>query len=101
LGGTTLPRQDLRNPDTRDAAGPVGQDLRSPDARDAANAEQIARMLEPYYSSYGEPQTVKAPAPAVPDNDSPWMLISVIAGGLALVLASAALIMRRRRPATV
>ena len=61
-----------------------------------------ARMQEQHYSSYGEPKPVTTPAPAAPaTSDSPWLLISVIAGGLALVLASAALIMRRRRPATV
>jgi hypothetical protein len=108
LAGTTS-RQDLRMPDTRDAAagrvladpmrGPL-QDLRSPDARDAANAEQIARMMESYYSTYGEP--VSKPAPATPaPADSPWLLISVLAGGLALVLASTALVLRRRRTAAI
>jgi hypothetical protein len=102
LAGTTskTPRQDLRSPDARDAANPVRQDMRSPDARDAANAERIARMLEPYYSSYGEPQPVKEPAPAVaPRDDSPYLLISAIAAGLAVVLASGALVLRRRRVA--
>src|SRR4051794_20086587 len=37
--GTAAAQQDLRSPDTRDAAAaaapPAGQDLRSPDARDA------------------------------------------------------------------
>jgi hypothetical protein len=84
LAGTTAPRQDLR----------------SPDARDAANAERIALAMEQYYSTYSEPKPATAPAAPAPDG-SPWLLISVIAGGLALVLASTALIMRRRRPATV
>lgn len=74
------------------------QDLRSPDARDAVDAERIARTMEQYYQSYDEPKPVTAPAAPAPD-DSPWLLISVIAGGLALVLASTALIVRRRRVA--
>jgi hypothetical protein len=74
------------------------QDLRSPDARDAENAEQIARAMQNYYSTLSEPKPVAVPA--APD-DSPFLLISVIAGGLALVLASTALVLRRRRPATV
>lgn len=100
LAGTTNPRQDLRSPDARDAARAGVQDLRTPDARDAANAERIARTMEQYYSTYSEPKPVTVPAAPAP-NDSPWLLISVIAGGLAVVLASATLIMRRRRPATV
>lgn len=74
------------------------QDLRAPDARDAADAERIARTMEQYYASYDEPKPVTAPAAPAP-NDSPWLVISVIAGALALVLASTAMVMRRRRVA--
>ena len=112
LAGTTsdTPRQDLRSPDTRDAAAggvfanPMAdplQDLRSPDARDAADSERIAKAMEQYYATYGEPEPVNAPALAVPEDDSPWLLVSVIAGGLALMVASVALVHRRRRTATV
>jgi hypothetical protein len=100
LAGTTTwtpPRQDLRSPDTRDAARPERQDLRSPDARDAARVEQISRMMEAYYSTYEEPEPVVAPAPRAPAGESPWLLVSGIAAGLAVVLASAALVVRRRR----
>jgi hypothetical protein len=91
---------------TSSAAGRQTDDART----DAANIEQIARAMEEYYSSYGESEPVTAPAaPATnesepvtaPADDSPWLLISVIAGGLALVLASTALVLRRRRTATV
>ncbi len=95
---TTSPRQDLRMPDTRDAAREEVQDLRSPDARDAANAEQIARTMEDYNSTYSEPKPATAPAAPAPD-DSPFLPISVIAATLALVLASTALVLRRRRVA--
>ena len=42
---TAVAQQDLRSPDTRDAAGVVGQpqDLRSPDARDAAQSPGIVQ----------------------------------------------------------
>jgi hypothetical protein len=110
LAGTTT-KQDLRMPDTRDAARGERQVLPSPDARDAANAEQIARMMEPYYSSYGKPsplsQPVNAPGATAVDSasvrapdDSPWLLISAIATSLAVVLACAAMVMRRRRAVT-
>jgi hypothetical protein len=74
------------------------QDLRSPDARDAADAERIAQAMEQYYATYDASKPVTAPAAPAP-NDSPWLLISVLAGALALVLASTALIMRRGRVA--
>jgi hypothetical protein len=105
LAGTTsdTPRQDLRSPDTRDAAAggvfanpmsdPV-QDLRSPDARDAADTERIAKAMEQYYATYDEPKPITALAEPAPD-DSPFLLISVIAGGLALMVASVALVRRR------
>jgi hypothetical protein len=75
------------------------QDLRSPDARDAARAELIARQMEQYYEQLGGVEPVAQPAVAAPADDSPWLPISVIAGALALVLASAALVLRRRRVA--
>jgi hypothetical protein len=74
------------------------QDLRSPDARDAADTARISRTMEQYYESYSEPKPATAPAAPAPD-DSPWLLISVVAGALALVLASTALVLRRRRVA--
>jgi MYXO-CTERM domain-containing protein len=76
------------------------QDLRSPDARDAVDAERIARTMEQYYQSYDEPKPATAPAAPAPD-DSPWLVVSIIAGGLALVLASAALVLRRRHTPAV
>ena len=108
LAGTTseTPRQDLRSPDARDAARPVTQDLRTPDARDAANAEQIARSMEAYYQSFDNPvpdAPFASQAPAAPSSsdETPWLLISAIAAALAGVLASTALVLRRRRTATV
>jgi hypothetical protein len=108
LAGTTseTPRQDLRSPDARDAARPITQDLRTPDARDAANAEQIARSMEDYYQSFGEPVPVapfasSEPASPPPADETPWLLVSAIAAALAGVLASAALVLRRRHTTRV
>ena len=70
------------------------QDLRSPDARDAADSERIAKAMEQYYATYDEPKPITALAEPAPD-DSPFLLISVIAGGLALMVASVALVRRR------
>lgn len=78
------------------------QDLRSPDARDAAGAEFIARQMEQYYTTLNasEPKPATAPAAPAPD-DSPWLLISVIAGALALVLAGTTLALRYRNTTRV
>src|SRR4051812_33456191 len=47
MSSAALAQQDLRSPDTRDAAiaATQKQDLRSPDSRDAARADQIARQM--------------------------------------------------------
>jgi hypothetical protein len=112
VDAAATPRQDLRSPDTRDAsptsslAGTTSetapQDLRSPDARDAALAEHIARAMERYYSSYGEPEPLAPPAPTAPTGgDTPWLPIGIaIAAILATVAAGGAqLRIRRRRTA--
>lgn len=102
LAGTTstLPVCAPNLPDgaTTSCLPATTQDLRSPDARDSADMERIARAMEQYYQSYDEPKPATAPAAPAP-NDSPWLLISVIAGALALVLASTALVLRRQRVA--
>ena len=108
LAGTTseTPRQDLRSPDARDAARPVTQDLRSPDARDAASAEQIARSMEAYYQSFDKPVpeapfASQAPTSPSPSDETPWLVISAVAAALAGVLASTALVLRRRHTTRV
>jgi len=100
-------QQDLRSPDTREAALaqdrdglfnsiPQGQDLRSPDARDAA-----ASRLP------GGSGVVVAPAPS-PVSAAPrefdWRAAAVGAGvtvGLILLATSVALLVRRRRTVQV
>ena len=73
---------------------------RKPRARPPAY--RPATMNKSDYSSYGEPKPVTTPAPVASDtSDSPWLLVSVIAGGLALVLASAALVLRRQRTVAI
>jgi hypothetical protein len=51
LPATASQPQDLRSPDSRDAAlaaaeQPTGTDLRSPDARDAATTPQVAAVVD-------------------------------------------------------
>jgi aminoglycoside phosphotransferase (APT) family kinase protein len=79
-------------------------DLRSPDARDAASAQQIARTMERYYSSYGAPQPLptaqdsQSPVPA--DDGTPWIVFVLVAGGAVAVGTQLhRLRPRRHRPA--
>ena len=109
LAGTTSKTPAACSPNLPDAASMAclealttpRQDLRSPDARDAANAEFIARQMEQYYERLGTREPVAQPAVAAPADDSPWLLVSVFAGGLALALASVALMYRRRHTTRV
>ena len=83
LQAQQTPTADLRSPDTRDAAvrtqqAPAALDLRSPDTRDVA-------------SGLGQ-----APAPTRDAaGDVNWVYLAL--GGLALVVAGGALTARRRR----
>jgi hypothetical protein len=105
--------QDLRSPDTRDAAAAAKaqsyQDLRSPDARDAGQSTdtQVTQDLRsPDARDAGQPP-VKVPTPVVeihaaPGNGFDWgdagigaagaLALLSIAGGLALLASG-----RRRR----
>jgi hypothetical protein len=76
------------------------QDLRSPDARDAARHKIpagviAARAQGRYYSSYGEPEPIMAPAAPAPANGTPWLTIALVAT-VALAATSIAAILRRR-----
>ena len=107
LGATSsiaLAQQDLRMPDTRDAAiaATQKQDLRGPDAQDAARADQIAAQMRAF-----EPAPITAPEPApvaAPSDDTPW---AAIAGSLLLAFALGAgaagglMYLRRSGPSTL
>ena len=106
--------QDLRSPDTRDAATaaqPAYVDLRSPDARDAARAAALDN--EPRGSAPSQdlrsPDTRDAarasatPAspqpvaqPSAPDSDG-WLIPAIVGAALALMLATLLTTRRRRR----
>jgi hypothetical protein len=77
-------RQDLRSPDTRDAARPavsVAQDLRSPDAREAARATEVAGVEQP---------AVLAVRPAASASDGfAWGDAGIGAAGMLAVLTLA------------
>jgi hypothetical protein len=99
---TALAQQDLRMPDTRDAAiaATQQQDLRGPDAVDAGRADEIAAQMRAFKPA---PITAPKPAPAVtPSDDTPW---APIAGSIVLAFglgAGAAVgLMYLRRPSTL
>jgi hypothetical protein len=73
-----LAQQDLRMPDTRDAAiaATQTQDLRGPDAVDAARADQIAAQMKTFTPAPLVAPAKPAPA-ATPSNDTPWAIIGI------------------------
>jgi hypothetical protein len=74
---TALAQQDLRMPDTRDAAiaATQPQDLRGPDAQDAARADQIGAQMRAFRPL---PFVSPTPAPApAPSNGTPWPIIGI------------------------
>ena len=103
-GSVAVAQQDLRMPNTRDAAiaATQTQDLRSPDAQDAARADEIAAQMRSFTPA---PIVVPEPAPAAaPSDDTPW---AAIAGSIALAFALGAaaaaglMYLRRTRPSTL
>jgi hypothetical protein len=91
LGATStvaLAQQDLRMPDTRDAAvaATQRQDLRSPDALDATRANEIAAQMRAFKPA---PLVTPKPAPQASDG-TPWAVIglSVLAAILGAVVAA-------------
>ncbi len=97
-------QQDLRMPDTRDAATAATQtqDLRSPDAQDAARADQIAAQMRAF-----EPAPITAPKPApvaAPSDDTPWAAIAgslLVAFALGAGAAAGLMYLRRSGPSTL
>lgn len=94
--------QDLRSPDTRDAAAAAAkeqyQDLRSPDARDAARASAESSyqdLRSPDARDAGQqPRTVQVPEPVVEIHESPgsgfdWGDAGIGAAGLLALLSIA------------
>ena len=66
------------------------QELRSPDSRDAARAEDIALAQERYLSSYRESQPLAPPQSRVDSDGTRWLPVPLLAATLAIVLAGAA-----------
>jgi hypothetical protein len=100
MSSAALAQQDLRSPDTRDAAiaATQTQDLRSADARDAARSDEIARQMRAFTSA---PQPAPAPVPqpaVVTDSETPWLPIALMGVfSLAVVAISGAYVVRLRR----
>jgi len=97
LAASAAPAQDLRSPDTRDAAAnsasAKSQDLRSPDARDAERTGTLA----PTEQSSPTTTVIRAE-----DSGSQTLPIALASAALGLALAGAALSLlafyRRPRP---
>jgi hypothetical protein len=105
-------KQDLRSPDTRDAARattPSDRNAARPDtggnpnvSADAATdnvtpAERAALAQERYYESYGAPEPLAPRRSPVASDDTPWLPIALsIAATLAVVAAGAAHLRRLR-----
>jgi hypothetical protein len=96
------PSSEVRTSSLAGTTSTPRQDLRNPDVRDAALAERRALAQESHYSSYGEPEPLPAPAPPGPTgDDTPWLPIAIaVAAILAIAAAGGAqLRIRRRRTA--
>ena len=86
-------QQDLRSPDTREAAA---QTLHTSRTTTDSPRYQGALAQQQYYSSYGEPTPIPSRS-AAPDDDSPWLTIGLGVGLIALVAGAIALAVRTRR----
>lgn len=119
----TQSKQDLRSPDTRDAARattPSDRNAARPETAGNPNVTTDARRgfgsardtqavdaalaQERYYSTHGEPEPLTFAEAPTPDKDTPWLPIALaIAATLTIVAASAThlrrLRIRRRRTA--
>jgi hypothetical protein len=99
-------QQDLRSPDTRDAAAAQLQDLRSPDTRDAAiNASGLETnpMNPPAISTHVSADKPTSAPLDVGGGGIDWATVAFVAGAfaLAVVLAALAGAHRARRRVTV
>jgi hypothetical protein len=105
LAAPAAAAQDLRSPDTRDAAAAQVQDLRSPDTRDAAitsSGLELHPMNPPTISTYtSADKPISAPLD-VGGGSTDWTTIGLGAGGFALavlLVGLAAAVRGRRRVA--
>jgi hypothetical protein len=97
-------RQDFRSADAIDSATQAELRARGRDGMQtgslAGTTEETARALaqERTYSTYGEPEPIKAAPVAVADDDgTPWGLIAAGAGGIALLFGAAVMLVVRPR----
>ena len=91
--------QDLRSPDTRDAATVQVQDLRSPDTRDAAITSSGLETDPTTPVSVSTHTTMDRPTGApldVSGSDTGWTTILLVAGGFAVAVVLVAVANSRR-----
>jgi hypothetical protein len=105
LGATStaaVAQQDLRMPDTRDAAvaATQKQDLRSPDAQDAARGGEIAAQMKAFDETKPEPVPASKPVPASSDQ-TPWAVIGISLLAALVAVGAGVTYVRRPRPSTL
>jgi hypothetical protein len=101
MTSAAIAQQDLRMPDTRDAATAAieKQDLRGADAQDAARADQIAAQMRSFKPA---PLAVPKPAPAsAPSDGTPWAIIGISLFGALVAVGGAVLYVRLPRRNTL
>jgi hypothetical protein len=97
LTATGAQAQDLRMPDTRDAAAAQTQDLRMPDTRDAASPFDT-RLFPPAVNPSDAPVPPPAAAPVeITSSHTDWTMIALATGGFLLAVAAFALVTARGR----
>ena len=107
LGATStaaVAQQDLRMPDTRDAANAATQyqDLRSPDAQDAARADQIAAQMHVLDEADSKPAPAPASKPVPASSDrTPWAVIGISLLAALVAVGAGVTYVRRPRPSTL
>jgi hypothetical protein len=94
-------QQDLRSPDSRDAAASArAQERFETSYGDPTASAALAQQR--YLTSYGAPEPLSRPQSPVAPDDTPWIALS-IAAAVAIVAASVTQLrrarIRRRRPA--
>jgi hypothetical protein len=102
MPGAAVAQQDLRMPDTRDAAiaATQQQDLRSPDARDASRAGQIATQMKSFDATKPQPIPASKPAPA-PSDKTPWAVIGISLFAALVAVGGGVMYLRQPRRTTL
>jgi hypothetical protein len=78
-------------------AAASSQDLRSPDSRDAAQSGEIPLAQKLYGSSSPAPAPIDPPQAAAPSHDTRWLSIAISIAAMLVLAAAIAAQLRRKR----